>query len=61
MDDRWVMSVSEAAERLGISRTLAYELVARGELPTLRLGRRILVPRRQLEAMVAGEAVTPAS
>lgn len=26
MEDRWVMSVSEAAHRLGISRTLAYEL-----------------------------------
>ena len=42
-----------AARLLGISRGLAYELVARGELPSLRLGRRITVPRRALEALVA--------
>jgi excisionase family DNA binding protein len=39
---------------LGISRALAYELVARGELPSIRLGRRVVVPRARLAAMVAG-------
>jgi excisionase family DNA binding protein len=47
-----VMSVAEAAALLGISRDLAYDLVARGELPSLRLGRRILVPRKALLALV---------
>jgi len=38
------MSVEEAARRLGIGRTLAYELAQRGELPgALRLGRRFVV------------------
>ena len=37
-------SVEEAARLLGISRAHAYELVARGELPHLRLGRRVVVP-----------------
>ena len=37
-DGRLVLSVTEAAGMLGISRGLAYELVARGELPSLRLG-----------------------
>jgi len=38
------MSVEEAARRLGIGRTLAYELSARGELPgAIRLGRRFVV------------------
>jgi excisionase family DNA binding protein len=32
-----------AGELLGISRAFAYELVARGELPVIRLGRRRLV------------------
>jgi len=42
------VTVEEAAEVLGISRTLAYELVARGELPHLRLGRqRVLQARRR--------------
>ena len=32
----WTLTVEEAAKLLGISRTLAYELVTRGELPSLR-------------------------
>jgi excisionase family DNA binding protein len=41
---RLTMSVEEAANALGISRTFAYEAVARGEIPCIRIGRRILVP-----------------
>ena len=51
MADRLALSVEEAAKLLGISRDLAYDLVARGELPALRLGRRVVVPRRALEMM----------
>jgi excisionase family DNA binding protein len=61
-DGRLVLSVTEAARLLGISRALAYELVARGELPSLRLGRRIVVPRRALEALLeaaVGDPVDP--
>jgi excisionase family DNA binding protein len=38
------MSVEEAANALGISRTSASEAVARGEIPCIRIGPRILVP-----------------
>jgi excisionase family DNA binding protein len=55
-DNRLVLTVAEAAEVLGISRTHAYELVARRELPSLRLGRRIVVPRRGLERLLEGDA-----
>ncbi len=48
-----VLSVPEAAQVLGISRAFAYELVARGELPHVRLGRRIVVPVRVVERMLA--------
>jgi excisionase family DNA binding protein len=54
------LSVEEAAELLGISRTLAYELVARRQLPVVRLGRRILIPRRALEAMLEDTDPRPA-
>jgi excisionase family DNA binding protein len=47
-DGRLVLTVAEAGALLGISRALAYELVARGELPSLRLGRRLVVPKRAL-------------
>ena len=46
------LSVEEAACLLGISRGLAYELVHRGELAAIRLGRRILVPRHAIESLV---------
>ncbi len=52
-----VLSVEEAAGLLGISRGLAYELVARGELPHLRLGRRIVIPRTALEDLLNKTAV----
>jgi len=56
--ERLTLSVEEAALMLGISRALAYELVRRGDLPRLRLGRRIVVPRRALEELVAAAAET---
>lgn len=50
--NRLTVSVEEAAALLGISRALAYELVRRGDLPGLRLGRRVVVPRKGLEQLV---------
>jgi excisionase family DNA binding protein len=52
--DRWTVTVEEAAEMLGISRSSAYECVHRGELQALRLGRRLVVPRSALEEMLGG-------
>lgn len=45
-------SVGQAAHALGISRALAYELVRRGELPTLRFGKRIVIPRKALAELI---------
>lgn len=44
LTDRATISVEDAARLLGIGRTAAYEAARRGELPTRRLGRRVLVP-----------------
>lgn len=54
--ERLTLSVEEAAQVLGISRALAYELVRRGDLPRLQLGRRVVVPRRALEELVTAAA-----
>ena len=40
---------------LGISRALAYQLVRGGELPSIKLGRRVVVPRAALLRLVGGE------
>ena len=42
---RLTFSVAEAAQALGVSRTLAYELARTGQLRTVKLGRRLVVPR----------------
>lgn len=49
---RLTLTVEEAARLLGISRALGYELVARGEVPSIRLGRRIGVPRLALDTLL---------
>ena len=53
--ERLVYRVAEAGELLGISRAFAYELLARGELPVICLGRRRLVPKAALMALVGLE------
>ncbi len=58
---RLTLSVTEAAEVLGISRALAYELVARGELPSLQFGRRLVVPLRAIERLLASCEETEAT
>jgi excisionase family DNA binding protein len=44
MEEKLVFTVDEAAEILGISRPTAYQAVERGDIPSLRIGRRILIP-----------------
>jgi excisionase family DNA binding protein len=56
------LTVPEAARLLGVSRALGYELARSGRLPVLRLGpRRLVVPTRALEAMLAAPAERPTS
>lgn len=47
-----LLTVPEAAAQLRIGRTLAYQLAKRGELPTVRLGAKLLVPRSELERYI---------
>jgi excisionase family DNA binding protein len=51
---RLTLTVEEAATALGISRAFAYEAVARGEIPCIRIGKRILIPKIALEKMLEG-------
>lgn len=56
---RLVYSVTEAAELLGIGRSTAYDLVARGELETVRLGGRVVVTRPTLTELIGVEPPLP--
>jgi excisionase family DNA binding protein len=48
-----LLRIPEAAQRLGLSRTMAYQMVRRGELPVVRIGRAVRVPLHALELWVA--------
>jgi len=52
-----LLRVDEAARLLAIGTTLAYELVGRGDLPSIRLGRSVRVPRAALEAWIAAKTI----
>jgi excisionase family DNA binding protein len=45
----------DAAQTLGIGRNAAYDAIARGEIPVIRLGRKLLVPKRALERLANGD------
>lgn len=49
---RRTYTVEEAAEILGIKRTLAYRLVRTGEIPAIKLGRRWVIPQNVLSNML---------
>lgn len=48
-----VYSVPEAGRLLSLSRATAYMLANRGILPTIRLGRRLVVPKIAIERMLS--------
>jgi len=50
--DSLLVSVEEAARLLGLGRSATYELLASGELPRVKVGRRTLVPVRALSDWV---------
>lgn len=50
-----VLTVERAGELLGLARSSAYRAAARGELPTVRFGRRLVVPTAKLLALLGLE------
>jgi excisionase family DNA binding protein len=52
---RQTLTIEEAARVLGIGRNSAYEAARRGEIPTIKVGRRLVVPRAALDRILAGD------
>jgi excisionase family DNA binding protein len=50
MSERLAYTVTETASALGIGRTVAYDLIRRGEIPHVRIGRSIRIPRASLDS-----------
>jgi excisionase family DNA binding protein len=49
-----LLTITEVADELALSRSTIYELVASGRLETVRIGRARRVPRAALDAFVEG-------
>jgi excisionase family DNA binding protein len=52
---RRTYTVAEAAAQLGIGKNQGYEAARRGEIPTIRIGKRLLVPREALDRILNAE------
>jgi excisionase family DNA binding protein len=48
-----VLTAAQAARLLGISLVTAYEAINRGEIPSFRIGRKIIIPRAAFDQMMA--------
>ena len=53
MDERIALRPAEAAQAIGIGRSKVYELIASGELPSIRIGGSVRVPVDALRAWIA--------
>jgi excisionase family DNA binding protein len=49
------MKVAEVAQELRIARSRAYELVANGTIPAVKIGRSVRVRRKELESWLEGQ------
>jgi len=47
------LTINDLADELSISRTSAYQLIHRADFPTLRIGKKILIPRKLLNEWIA--------
>jgi excisionase family DNA binding protein len=52
---RRTVTVAEAASILGIGRNSAYEAAKRGEIPTIKIGRLVLIPLDGLDRLLLGD------
>jgi excisionase family DNA binding protein len=53
-DSRRTYTVEQASKLLGIGRNNGYQAVRRGELPTIKIGKRLLVPKAALDRLLDG-------
>lgn len=51
--EKLTLTVDETAKCLGIGRNSAYEAIARGEIPVIKVGKRLLVPKAALDFLLA--------
>jgi excisionase family DNA binding protein len=47
--------IPEACARVGVGRTMMYQLIKEGQIKPIKVGRRTLIPETELQKLVAGK------
>ncbi|MFJ5860849.1 helix-turn-helix domain-containing protein [Pseudarthrobacter sp. NPDC092439] len=55
-NERPTLTVAEAKEIAGVGLSQMYAAIKEGKVPSVRIGRRILIPRKKFMAMLDGDA-----
>jgi len=55
-ESKIALSVTEAAEALGVSRVTMYQYIKRADFPAARIGGRVLIPREKLRLWLENQA-----
>lgn len=54
--ESWVLNVwPDVGRRLNLSKTTTWKLVHEGTIPSIRLGKRYVVPKAALEKLISGQ------
>lgn len=61
MTQKKLYRVREVAEAWGLSRSKVFQMVASGEIESIRIGRSVRIPARVVEAVADGRAVAPSN
>ncbi len=59
MAETIVLTAAELSSMLGIDRKTLYAAASRGEVPCVRIGRRVLFPRETIEKWLTASSTTP--
>lgn len=54
-----LLRVEQVAAELGVHRSTVFEMLRRGELPVLRIGRLVRIPRKALDAWIEKRTELP--
>ena len=55
-NEKLVLNAGQVSKLLGLSRGSVYRGILTGEIPSVKVGKRLLIPRRSLEKWLAQEA-----
>lgn len=53
--ERATLTVDEVAKLLGVGRNNAYKAIEEGKIPSIRIGKRLVVPKQALDRLLNGE------